>query len=443
MLLNHSYGNILKVALPLMTSGFIQSIVMITDSSFMARYSTLAFDAVGNGGLLYVTMFMCLMGMADGTQIIIARRIGENKKEVVGKTMGSSLLIGACLSIVLFMFLFFLFPEEILYFSNNKIIALFQGEFLKVRSFALFFSLFVVSIQAFFLATGKTSIVLISALITAFVNIFFDYVLIFGHFGFPEMGHQGAAIASNIADFSSMIFLIIALFRFKERRDFGLFNNFGVRKSSILKLLRVGSPLMLQGFIALGTWTLFFTLIESKGEFSLTVSQNIRSIYFLAFVPIWGFAGTTKTYISQYLGAGKLNEISTIQKKIQFLTILFTIVFFHGAFFYPETLIRMINPVEDYVEKSASILRLVSGSILIYGFISVYFQTIHASGNTLHSMLIEISTVFVYALFSYLFIILLDLDIYWIWSVEYIYFLSIGFFSILYLRLVDWKSKKV
>ena len=119
MLLNHSYGNILKVALPLMTSGFIQSIVMITDSSFMARYSTLAFDAVGNGGLLYVTMFMCLMGMADGAQIIIARRIGENKKEVVGKTMGSSLLIGACLSIVLFMFLFFLFPEEILYYSNT------------------------------------------------------------------------------------------------------------------------------------------------------------------------------------------------------------------------------------------------------------------------------------------------------------------------------------
>jgi Na+-driven multidrug efflux pump len=229
----------------------------------------------------------------------------------------------------------------------------------------------------------------------------------------------------------------------KERKKYQLLSYFKPHLGSLKELLKVGSPLLLQGFSALATWTLFFTWLEQKGTFDLTVSQNIRSIYFLAFVPIWGFAGTTKTYISQYLGAKKFEQIPIIQRRIQFLTLCFMLLTFHGAVLYPETMIRMVNPAEAYVQKSADILRLIAVSILVFGFISVYFQTIHGSGNTLHSMLIEFFTVGVYALFCYLFIKVWNLDIFWIWTVEYIYFGLLGLISILYLRNVCWQNKTV
>jgi Na+-driven multidrug efflux pump len=200
---------------------------------------------------------------------------------------------------------------------------------------------------------------------------------------------------------------------------------------------------MLQGFFALGTWTLYFTWLEQKGQFDLTVSQNIRSIYFLAFVPIWGFAGTTKTYISQYLGAKEFDKIPVIQRKIQLLTVGFLLLTFHGAILYPEKLILMINPEEIYLQKSAEILQLISLSVLLFGIISVYFQTIHGSGNTLHSMLIEFFTVFIYTICSFLFIKYWNFDVYWIWTVEYIYFGVLGLLSILYLRYYPWKNKIV
>ncbi|MFM7758558.1 MAG: MATE family efflux transporter, partial [Crocinitomicaceae bacterium] len=205
----------------------------------------------------------------------------------------------------------------------------------------------------------------------------------------------------------------------------------------------VGSPLMLQGFLALATWTLFFTWLERKGQFDLTVSQNIRSIYFLAFVPIWGFAGTTKTYISQYLGAKRYDEIPKIQWRIQLLTVGFLLISFHGAILYPETLIQLINPEEVYLEKSAEILQFIVGSILIFGFVSVYFQTIHGSGNTLHSMIIELTTVIIYSIASYFLIVSWEVDVFWIWTVEYIYFISLGALSIGYLKTFNWKNKKV
>ena len=200
---------------------------------------------------------------------------------------------------------------------------------------------------------------------------------------------------------------------------------------------------MLQGSLALGTWTIFFIMLEQRGLFELTVSQNIRSIYFLAFVPVWGFAGTTKTYISQYLGGQQENKIPIIQKRIQLLTTGFLIFFFHGAILYPEALIGIINPEDAYIDMSAQILRLISVSIILYGIISVYYQTILGSGNTMYSLIIEITTILLYLSACYLFIQVLNFEIFWIWTVEYIYFGTIGIMSVLYLRNSGWKNKIV
>ncbi len=426
-----------------MVSSFIQSVVLITDSSFISRYSTDAFDAVGNGGLIYITFFMALVGMSDGAQIIIARRIGQKNTDAIGRVFGTSVFSHFFLAIALFLFLQFIMPNFLNSYSKHADISLLQGEYIRIRSYALFFAMISLAINAFFLANGKTWVVLISALITATSNVILDYLMIFGKGGFPEMGLQGAAWASTLADFSGMLFLVIFLIFSKERKQYKLFSHFSFNLASMKELFKIGSPLMFQGFLALATWTIFFTWLEQTGKFELTVSQNVRSIYFLAFVPIWGFAGTTKTYISQYIGRGDLHSLKIIQRRIQFLTLIFLFLFFHGAVFYPEKLIEMINPEQAYIQKSAEILRYISISIFMYGFFSVYFQTINGSGNTMASFMIEILCAIVYLLSSYLLIKVLQVDVRWIWTNEYIYFGTMGILSMLYLKFFDWKKKVV
>ncbi|MDA9986477.1 MATE family efflux transporter [Crocinitomicaceae bacterium] len=423
-----------------MVSGFIQSIVLLTDSAFLSRYDTLSFDAVGNAGLLFITCFMIMVGLGDGTQIILARRIGEKKQEQLAGVFSTALIIQFVFASLLFLGLYFGAPSLLNSISKNSIIAGLQGQFIGIRAYAFFPSCLFLIIQAYFLAKGKTWPVLFSAIVTALSNIILDYSLIFGNFGCPELGVKGAALASTLSDVIGMLSMLFLFKMDKENRLFGLgfFNG-----KSTKNILKVSSPLMVQGSIALGTWTLFFMMIEQRGVFELTVSQNIRSIYFLAFVPIWGFAGTTKTYVSQYLGNGKAELIPELQKRIQLLTTLFLLVTFHGAILYPELLVSWINPEEAYVEKSASILRLISMSVILYGIISVYYQTIQGSGNTLYSLCIELSTVLVYICACYLFITVFALDIYWVWTVEYIYFGVIGLMSYLYLRNSSWKLKSI
>ena len=440
-MLDLKYKTILNVALPLMVSSFIQAIVLLTDTAFLSRYSTLSFDAAGNAGLIYVTMFMALAGMGDGAQILIARRIGQKNINAIGRIFGTSIITNLVLAVLLFLFLQTTIPSILTNYSKYKDLALAQIDFISIRSFALFFAMISISIQAFFFATGKTWVVLVSALITASSNILLDYLLIFGKGSFPEMGLKGAALASTLADGLGMLFLIAYLFFSKQKRELNLFSHFSFNLISFKELIKIGSPIMFQGLIALSTWTIFFAWIEQMGKFELTVSQNIRSIYFLAFIPIWGFSATTKTYISQYIGNGDFISLKKIQLRIQILTMLFLSIIILGAVFFPYNLISTINPSKIYIQKSAEILQFISISTLVFGFVSVYFQTINGSGNTMVTFLIEVISVFIYLIASYIFIKILKLDIFWIWSVEYIYFGTMGLLSIGYLRIFDWKKK--
>ena len=442
-MLDLKYKTILSVALPLMVSSFIQSIVLLTDTAFLSRYSTVAFDAAGNGGLIYVTMYMALAGMGDGAQILIARRIGQKNGAAVGRIFGTSILTNFAIAFLLFLFLQLLMPDILTGYSKDKNLAMEQNHFISIRSYALFFAMISLSIQAFFFATGKTWIVLISAVITACSNVILDYLLIFGKFSFPEMGLEGAALASTLADGLGMLFLVSYLIFSKLRKEYALFAHFSFNLNSFKELIRVGSPVMFQGIVALSTWTIFFIWIEQMGQFELTVSQNIRAIYFLALIPIWGFSATTKTYISQYIGKGDFASLKVIQKRIQFLTMLFLSVIVILCAFLPEDLISMINPSKAYIAKSAEILRLISVSTLLFGFISVYFQTINGSVYTMATFGIEVICVIVYLAFSYFLIKILKLDIYWIWTVEYVYFGMMGILSISYLKIFDWKKKVV
>ena len=442
-MLDLKYKSILKVALPLMVSSFIQAVVLITDTAFLSRHDTLSYDAAGNAGLLFMTLFIAMTGMSDGTQILIARRIGQNKLKRVGRIFGTTLITLGGLALTFWLILQFLVPSFLINISKSIEIANLQIDFLNNRSYALFLGVFLLSSQAFFFATGKTKIVLFSSIIIAFSNIALDWILIFGKFGLPSMGITGAALASTIAEGMGAIFLLSYLLFGKQKKKYHLFSSIAFKIDSFKELIKIGSPIMLQGIFALGTWTVFFIWIEQMGEFELTVSQNIRSIYFLAFIPIWGFSTTTKTYISQYIGNKKLDDLKKIQKRIQLLTALFLGVIIALSVSFPYQIISLVNPEEVYLDKTKEILYFISGSTMIFGLFSVYFQTINGSGNTFATLIIEAICVGVYILSAYILIKVLKMDILWVWSVEYIYFVAMGTLSYGYLKLFNWKQKEI
>lgn len=119
----------------------------------------------------------------------------------------------------------------------------------------------------------------------AISNIGLDLLLVFGAGSIPSLGIKGAALASVIGEALASLFLLTVLLKSKEHKIYKVFSVLKIEWKNIKELWKVGTPLVLQGFLALATWTAFFTWIEQRSIYDLTVSQNIRNIYMLAFVP--------------------------------------------------------------------------------------------------------------------------------------------------------------
>ena len=438
--LKTDYKSILTVAFPLIIGNFIQSLVLITDMAFLSHLGELEYDAVGNGGLIYLTFFMIAVGFGDSIQILIARYIGQNNYDALKKTFQSGMTGMVGLALIFFLILQFIIPSWLESYAHNSEIARFQNNYLNVRSYSLFLSLTAYGLMAFLIAVGKTRIVFITSIVMSGVNIFFDYVLIFGVWGFPEMGVEGAALASLFADGSTLLILALYFGVSGWIRNYELGNKFAINLQALRNIFVVGWPLMLQGMVSIGTWTIFFLWIEQIGSFELEISQNIRVMYFLAFIPIFGFSATTKTYISQLIGSGKHDEIPKVQRRILLLVVSTLLFFFHGGLLYPETLIGLVNPREEVVRESAIVLRQVFPAILVFAFTSVFFNTISGSGNTKASLLIEILCVSLYLSSAYFFIFHFDFTIAQVWYVEYIYFSSLAIVSLIYLKFFNWKK---
>ena len=310
-------------------------------------------------------------------------------------------------------------------------------DFIHYRSWGIFFAALLVTTAAYFIGLGRTRIIMFSTALLAGCNIILDYGLIFGKLGLPEMGMTGAPVASSISEAIAFLFLCCYALWAPSFREFRYNLRRKIRKSLSIDLLRLSYPIMFQGVISLSTWLVFFSMIEHMGPNDLEAAHNIRYMYFLAFVPIFGFAAATRTFVSNLVGQNRRDLIPKIQRKIAILSVLFILIIFHGSLFYPEKLIALVNQNpdihSDVMQNSNNILRFVSGSIFIFAYVIVPFNSVSALGETKVLFLIELGAIVIYLFACYLFIERWQWNIVEVWLVEYIYFITLGVLSVVYL----------
>ncbi len=225
--------HIWNISFPIIIGLLAQNIINVTDTAFLGRVGEVELGASALGGLFYICLFTIFFGFSTGAQIIIGRRNGEKNYAAIGPVMTQGLFFLMILAIVLFGLSYFYAGNIMRVMISSDVIWEATMTFLKWRIIGFFFDAFNVMFRAFYVGITKTKILTLNAIVMALTNIVLDYVLIFGKFGFPEMGLEGAAIASVIAEFASTLFYVIYTFFTINRKKYGFTN----LKSVDLKLL--------------------------------------------------------------------------------------------------------------------------------------------------------------------------------------------------------------
>lgn len=438
-----SYRKIWNVSLPIIISLMAQDMIQVIDTAFLGRVGEVELGASAIGGLYYFLLFIVAFGFGTGSQIVIGRRNGEKDYAGVGKVMTQSIYVLFILSVLILLLTHFWALDLLDIIISSEEVGRASEEYLSIRIWGIFFACQNIGFRALYVGTTKTRLLTWNAFFMAGVNIVLDYVLIFGKWGFPEMGIAGAALASVIAEATSTLFLFIAtryavnpekyhLFRF-SRPDFRLIRN----------VLDLSVFIMLQYFLSMASWFAFFVIIEKLGERELAASNIVRSAYMILMIPLWGLGSTASTLVSNAIGEGHRDKVMEIIYKILKVSMMIGLGMAVLGLSFPQQILSVYTSDPSLKAASMPILFVVQGALFLFAAAMIFFNGVSGTAATRTGLLIEVITLSFYLCFAVFFGLILRLPVHQVWFVEYIYVLVMGSLSWWYLRSGRWKKLEV
>lgn len=432
------YNRIWQVAYPIILGSIAQNLINFTDTVFLGRVGEIALGAGAIGGLFYLAVIMLGLGFGIGAQIIIARRLGEGKLNEIGIIVVHTIIFLTFLAILVFLLLRYGSVFILKHSINSNEIYTGAIEFLKIRSFGIFFAFVNISFRSFYVGIAKTKVITYTTIVLALVNILLDYALIFGKLGMPEMGIRGAALASVIAEISAMIFFVVYTLTTIDYRKYDLFCFGSFRLEKLNSIFKVSIPMMVQQFVSLSVWFVFFLFVEKIGEMALAVSNIIRSVYVIAMIPIWGFATATNTLVSYLIGMKRQDEVLSLIYKIAVLSFVGVFLIISMGLFFPRMIMELYTNQQELIELGVPALYIVSVGALFLSVGFVLLNGVSGTGKTNISLTIEIAVLAVYVVYIYLVIIVFKYDVTVAWTSELVYGLLLSLVSWGYLKANRW-----
>lgn len=438
-----SNREIWQIAGPIMVSLLAQNIVGVTNTAFLGRVGEVELGASAIGGVFYLILYMVGFGFSTGVQILISRRFGEKNSASIGRIFDNSFYFIGLFSLAVMAVVF-------LYGSNFLRIVLSSDDiyeassvYLKFRVLGLFFASSALLFRSFYTGISFTKYLSISAAIMAVLNVLLDYLLIFGHWGFPQMGIKGAAIASSISEGFALLFFIWITAGNKRLKEYQLFKLVKPDLAIVKKTLSISIFVMLQFVLSFGSWFVFFMMVEKMGERSLAISNIIRSVYIFLMIPGWALCTVASSLVSSAMGEGKVENVMPIIFRILKLSLLCMLGIVLITAIFPEKAISIYTNNTELIQATVPSYYIILGALIIFSVMSVLFNGVLGTANTKTSLLIEVTTLSAYLGFAWLIAVHLKYSIEWVWMAEYIYFVLIGLLSLWYLKKGNWREKKI
>lgn len=431
------------IAYPILISLIMEQLIGMTDTAFLGRVGEVELGASAIAGVFYMVIFMVAFGFSIGTQILIARRNGEENYRAIGQLFYHGIYFQVCLAAVMFLLSYFLSPMILERIISSPDVCRAAEDYLHWRVFGAFFSFSAVIFRAFFLGTVQTKTLTLNSIVMVLSNVVFNYILIFGNFGFPALGIAGAAIGSSLAEGVSLLFFIIYTRRRVDIRKYGLDRMPRFCADVLRRMLDVSFWTMIQNFFSLATWFLFFLYIEHLGERALAVTNIVRSASGILFMVMMAFASTCGSLTSNLIGRSHSDKVPGLIRQHIRLAYLFVLPLAVLFAIFPHLILSIYTDMPDLREAAVPSLWMMCATYLALVPANVYFQSVSGTGNTRTALVLELSSLTIYTAYITWTILFLRLDVALCWSADIVYGVFILLFCYLYIKYGKWVGRQI
>ena len=441
MQLSITKKEIWQITYPIIFGNLAQTLIVLVNTVFLGHLGKVELGAAMMAGLYYLVFTTVAQGFAVGVQILVARRLGENRLKGIGEVFEHGLYFAVPLGILLFLMLAFTTQGFFGLIIHSDAIRMSALRFMDFRQWGIIFVSINFLFRSLYIGLSNTKIITYTTLMMAVVNIFFDFSLIFGHCGLPQMGVAGAGLSSVLAEISATAVFFLYTFTKLPYKEYDLFRFRKPVGAILSSVLRISLPTMFQRLISFGTWFLFFAMIEHLGEQEMAISGIVRSVYMLCTIPVFAYSATANTVTSRLIGANLCDEVvPTVMRvlKMSWLTLLPILLVFVA---FPEQIATIYTDDMELAAQSVPALYTIYVAAVVMAAAMAIFEFVSGTGRTLIALLMESGVLVFYVIYIYLATEIFRLPIQWVWCSEWVYSLLMLLVSVCFLKFYPWRRK--
>ena len=392
------YKKVFMITVPIIIQNGITTFVNLLDNIMVGQVGTEQMSGVAIANQLVFIFNLCIFGAVAGAGILGAQFYGSGNQDGLRDTFRFKLVSGLVLSLIFF---------GIFIFGGDTLIGAFlhEGEgggdlaatlhygrqYLLVVMAGLIPFAMTQGYSGTLRETGQTVVPMVAGIVAVFVNLIFNYILIFGKFGAPALGVVGAAIATALSRYVEFAIVAVWAHGHSEQNPFirGLYRHFHIPASLAKQIFAVGLPLFINELLWSCGMTFMNQCYSVRGlevVAAFNISTTIGNVFNVVFLSLGTAVGII---IGQLLGAGKLEQARREDNQLIAFSVfccLFTgIIMCMVAPYFPA----LYNTDELVKDLATKLIFIVGCCQPIYGFIHATYFTLRAGGKAIVTFLFD------------------------------------------------------
>ncbi|MDZ7264975.1 MAG: MATE family efflux transporter [candidate division KSB1 bacterium] len=443
------YGQVLKLAFPLILSTGSSTLQMFVDRMFLTWHSPAAIAAAAPGGVVTFTLQSVFIGTAAYVNTFVAQYYGARQNDKIAAAVWQGIYFAAAAGI--FYLAFLPLAKPIFHFAGHAPdVTVLEIQYFQILAFGSLPIFIMAAVSGFFGGRGETRIIMWANILATVVNIVLDYLLIFGHLGFPGLGMKGAAYATVTANYVAASAIFGYMFKRKYRREFSIVKNRQLDFRLLKRLLRFGLPNGFHFMLDLLGFTLFVLLVGRFGTLELAATNITFNINHIVFMPMIGIGMAVEIIVGQRLGENKPalarhGTYSALHLTFLYMgTIALTYVLIPQIYLWPYASQAEASQFAVIQKMTINLLYFVAFYSIFDTLNIIFASALKGAGDTrwvmIASVLLSWSTLIIP---SYLASVVYNWGIYIAWCFVTLYIFALGIAFLFRFLGSKWESMRV
>lgn len=377
-----------SLALPIIGGMLSQNVMNLVDTGMVGTLGNAALAGVGLSGFLNFLLSSMVLGLSAGVQAMASRRVGEGRYDVSAVPLNGGLLVAVLVAVPWSGLLIALAPRYFSWLTDDPAV-LGQGiPYLRARLVAMLALGMNFAFRGYWNAVDKSVLYMRTLISMHALNIFLNWVLIFGKLGAPALGATGAGIASAAATFFGAASYVYLGWRHARPAGFlrGLPNLRTLRET-----LRLSVPAGLQQFFFAAGMTVFLALVARMGTAELAATKVIIDLILVGILPGLGFGLTAATLAGQALGRRDPADAKQWGWDVARLAVIAVAILSVPAVVAPQLLLGVFIHDPPTLQMASAPLRLVAAGLFLDSIGLVMMNALMGVGDVRRVMLVATS----------------------------------------------------